>query len=170
MCVPCHPASGAGLRCRGFRFRGRASALYAIFLAGDLLDEAHVYLCAINAELQNAFALFAHWGIRYDEMLVWNKTHPNGQPRMGMGQNLRHTCEFILFGVRGNLRTREAARSIGTSFEAPVGEHSEKPGRLYEIVRAASYPPFGELFGRKPRDGFTNLYQEAAQDITKAAA
>jgi N6-adenosine-specific RNA methylase IME4 len=49
-------------------------------------------------------------------------------------------------------------------------EHSEKPDRFYQIVRSASYPPFGELFGRKPRDGFTNLYQEAAQDITKAAA
>jgi hypothetical protein len=33
-----------------------------------------------------------------------------------------------------------------------------------------SYPPFGELFGRKPRDGFTNLYQETEQGITKAAA
>jgi hypothetical protein len=37
-------------------------------------------------------------------------------------------------------------------------------------VRAASYPPFGELFGRKPRDGFVNQYQEAEQDVTKAAA
>jgi len=133
-----------------------------------LLDDAHVYLWATNAELLNAFSLFAHWGIRFNEMLVWNKTHPNGEPRMGMGQNFRHTCEFVLFGARGNLRTREA---LGTGFTASVvGGHSEKPDKFYEIVRAASYPPFGELFGRKPRDGFTNLYQEAAQDIMKAAA
>jgi N6-adenosine-specific RNA methylase IME4 len=133
-----------------------------------LLDEAHVYLWATTGQLQNAFALLENWGIAFNEMLVWNKTWPNGQPRMGMGFNFRHTCEFVLFGVRGKLRTRQ---SFGTGFEAPVSrEHSEKPDKFYEIVRSASFPPFGEVFGRKTRDGFTNLYQEAAQDVTKAAA
>ena len=136
-----------------------------------LEDKGHVYLCATNAHLRNGFSLFDHWGIAHCETLVWNKTYPNGEPRFGMGQNFRHTCEFILFGVRGNLHTREAARSIGTSFTAPViGEHSTKPDAFYEIIRAASYPPFGELFGRKPREGFTNLYEEAAPEIRKAAA
>jgi N6-adenosine-specific RNA methylase IME4 len=133
-----------------------------------LLDEAHVYLWATTGQLQNAFALLENWGIAFNKMLVWNKTYPNGEPRMGMGFNFRHTCEFVLFGVLGKLRTRQ---SFGTGFEAPVSrEHSEKPDKFYEIVRAASYPPFGELFGRKPRDGFTNLYQETEQGITKAAA
>jgi len=101
-------------------------------------------------------------------MLFWNKTWPNGQPRMGMGFNFRHTCEIVLFGVRGKLRTRQA---FGTGFEAPVrGEHSEKPDEFYQIVRAASYPPFGEVFGRKPREGFVNLYQVATLNMVKAAA
>jgi N6-adenosine-specific RNA methylase IME4 len=133
-----------------------------------LEDNSHVYLCATPVELPNAFALFKHWGIDYNDMLVWNKVGSNGRLRMGLGHNFRHTCEFILFGVRGKLRTR---RSLPTSFQAPVvGEHSEKPPELYEIVRTASYGPYGEVFGRKPRDGFVNLYQEAAQDVAKAAA
>jgi N6-adenosine-specific RNA methylase IME4 len=133
-----------------------------------LEDNAHVYLCATQAELRNAFALFDDWGIQFNTMLVWNKTWPNGQPRMGMGWNFRRTCEFILFGVRGKLRTRQ---TFNTDFEAPVSAlHSEKPDKLYEIVRAASYPPFGEVFGRKPREGFVNLYQEAVTAVTKAAA
>jgi N6-adenosine-specific RNA methylase IME4 len=136
-----------------------------------LEDDAHVYLWTLDGELRNAFALFDHWGIECKQMLAWNKTYPSGIPRMGLGYHFRSNVEYVLFGVRGRLRTREAARAIGKAFEAPVvGEHSEKPNRFYEIVRAASYPPFGELFGRKPRVGFTNLYQEAAKDIIKAAA
>jgi N6-adenosine-specific RNA methylase IME4 len=136
-----------------------------------LEDDAHVYLWTLDSELRNALALFDHWGIEFKQMLAWNKTYPSGIPRMGLGYHFRSNVEYILFGVRGNLRTREAVRAIGKAFEAPVvGEHSEKPDKFYEIVRAASYPPFGELFGRKPRDGFTNLYQETEQGITKAAA
>jgi N6-adenosine-specific RNA methylase IME4 len=136
-----------------------------------LEDDAHVYLWTLDGEQRNAFALFDHWGIEFKQMLAWNKTYPSGIPRMGLGYHFRSNVEYVLFGVRGRLRTREAARAIGKAFEAPVvGEHSEKPNRFYEIVRAASYPPFGELFGRKPRVGFTNLYQEAAKDIIKAAA
>jgi hypothetical protein len=57
------------------------------------------------------------------------------------------------------LRTR--SRSIATHFEAPVGAHSEKPEQFYEIVRAASYPPYGEAFQRKERPDFVNLYVPA---------
>jgi N6-adenosine-specific RNA methylase IME4 len=78
---------------------------------------------------------------------------------MGMGGNFRKSTERVLFGVRGNLRTREAARSIGDSFDAPViGQHSAKPKRFYEIVKAASYSQFGEVFQREPHDGFVQLH------------
>ncbi len=50
------------------------------------------------------------------------------------------------------------------------GSIPTKPDEFYEIVRAASYLPFGEVFGRKPREGFVNLYQEAVKDVSKAAA
>jgi N6-adenosine-specific RNA methylase IME4 len=76
---------------------------------------------------------------------------------MGLGCSFRNTTEHCLFGSQGDLATRR--NDIATHFEAPVGEHSEKPERFYEIVRAASYPPYGEAFQRKARAGFTNLYQ-----------
>jgi hypothetical protein len=47
-----------------------------------------------------------------------------------------------------------------TWFEAPVGKHSDKPERFYDIVRAASYPPYGEAFQRKARPDFVNLFQQ----------
>ncbi len=135
-----------------------------------LLDQAHVYLWTTTAEMGNAVALFKRWGIPHDDTLVWHKTHPNGTSRMGMGHHFRRTCEFVLFGVRGKLRTREAARSIGTVFSAPVtGAHSEKPDEFYRLVELCSYPPFGELFQRKPREGFVSLFAESAV-ATKTAA
>jgi N6-adenosine-specific RNA methylase IME4 len=135
-----------------------------------LQDDAHVYLWTTNEEFENALCLFTHWEILRKQILCWNKTYANGAPKIGMGHNFRNTVEFILFGVRGHLRTREAARSIGTGFNAPVtGEHSTKPDKFYEIVKAASYPPFGEVGQRTPRDGFVNLFIESAL-ATKAAA
>jgi len=113
-------------------------------------------------------ALFKHWGIAFKQILTWNKTFPSGKPRNSLGYHFRDNAENVLFGVRGNLRTR--VRTIGKSFEAPVvGEHSTKPDKFYEIVRAASYPPYGEAFQRKPRDGFVNLYQPS-QHVTEFAA
>ena len=82
--------------------------------------------------------------------LTWKK------PRKGMGVYFRGQTEHVLFAVRGSLGTRR--RDIPTIFEAPRGRHSEKPEKLYEIVRAASYPPYGEAFQRKPRPDFINLF------------
>jgi hypothetical protein len=50
-----------------------------------------------------------------------------------------------------------------------MGGHSEKPEKFYEIVRAASYPPYGEAFQRKPRPDFVNLYDEAPPPVIEAA-
>jgi N6-adenosine-specific RNA methylase IME4 len=73
----------------------------------------------------------------------------------------RNSTEHVLFGVRGHLRTR--VDNIPTHFEAPRLEHSEKPERFYEIVRAASYPSYGEAFQRQVRQDFINLFEAVAQ-------
>jgi len=110
----------------------------------------HLYLCTTNAMMPKAIALVAHWGFEHNTILTWKK------PRKGMGVYFRGQTEHVLFAVRGSLGTRR--RDIPTIFEAPRGRHSEKPEKLYEIVRAASYPPYGEAFQRKPRPDFINLF------------
>lgn len=77
-------------------------------------------------------------------------------PPFGLGSYFRNSTEQVLFGVKGELRTR--ADNIPTHFEAPRGRHSEKPEKFYEIVRKASYPPYGEIFQRKERPDFTNVF------------
>ena len=63
--------------------------------------------------------------------------------------------------IRGTLAARRP--NISTLFEAPIGKHSEKPEKFYEIVQAASYPPYGEAFQRQARPGFLNLYEQISE-------
>ena len=116
--------------------------------------ECHLYLWATNNFDGRAHELMSKWGFAYKTKLTWIK------PKWGRGVYFRNSTEHVLFGVRGELGTREPAMSLGTHFEAPVGEHSEKPEEFYNIVRAASYPPYGEIFQRSLREDFTNCFAE----------
>ena len=126
------------------------------FDLGQWVDEqsggAHLYLWTTNNFLTRAVELMSVWGFEHRTVLTWVK------PRWGLGSYFRNSTEQCLFGTRGKLMTR--VDDIATHFEAPVGEHSEKPEEFYNIVRRASYPNYGEVFQRKPRPDFQNVYGE----------
>jgi N6-adenosine-specific RNA methylase IME4 len=145
---------------------GRAKPGYAMQSHEDLLaldvrawaDEdsgCQLYLWTTNNFMTRAVELMAHWGFQHRTLITWIKPPP-----FGLGSYFRNSTEHCLFGTLGETTTRAAAASIPTHFEAPRGEHSEKPERFYEIVRAASYPPFGEGNQRDIRPDFTNLFEE----------
>ena len=146
---------------------GRAKPGYATMTHEQLLaldvgqwaeDDCHLYLWTTNNFMTRAVELMARWGFAHKTILTWIK------PKFGLGSYFRNSTEHVLFGLRGELRTR--SDSIATHFEAPVGEHSEKPEKFYEIVRAASYEPYGEAFQRADRADFIDLFvkrQEAAE-------
>lgn len=146
-------------------FLGRSKPDYATIPTEELLelpveswaeDNAHLYLWVTNAMLRHAFDLMEAWGFKYNTVLTWAK------PSLGKGTQFRGQTEHVLFGIRGTLGTRR--KDIGTVFHAPTtGVDSEKPEKFYEIVRAASYPPYGEAFQRKARPDFTNLYERIAE-------
>jgi N6-adenosine-specific RNA methylase IME4 len=149
----------------GLSIAGRAAPLYATMTHEELLalevaqwaePDCHLYLWTTNNFLTRAVDLAEAWGFAHKTVLTWVK------PRWGLGSYFRNSTEQVLFGVRGELRTR--SDSIATHFAAPLGEHSEKPEVFYDIVRAASHPPFGELFQRKPRSDFANLF-EAREEV-----
>lgn len=146
---------------------GRAKPGYAMQTHEELLaldvkawadQEAgyHLYLWTTNNFLARACELMAHWGFQHRTVITWIK-----KGAFGLGSYFRNSTEHVLFGTLGDTTTRHAAASIPTHFVAPRGEHSEKPEAFYEIVRAASYPPFGEANQREPRDDFVNLFQVA---------
>jgi N6-adenosine-specific RNA methylase IME4 len=140
---------------------GRAAPGYATMGHEELLgldveawadDNCHLYLWTTNNFITRAVELMARWGFQHKTVLTWVK------PRWGLGSYFRNSTEQVLFGVRGELRTR--ADNIATHFEAPTTEHSVKPDIFYDIVRRASYPPYGEIFQREARPDFANLFKQ----------
>jgi N6-adenosine-specific RNA methylase IME4 len=65
---------------------------------------------------------------------------------MGMGNYFRVSTELVLFGIKGELRTRD--RAIMNWFEARRGKHSAKPEGFYDMVQRASPGPYLEMFSR----------------------
>jgi N6-adenosine-specific RNA methylase IME4 len=121
----------------------------------------HLYCWVTNNFMARACELVKHWGFQHRTIITWIKPPP-----FGLGSYFRNSTEHVIFATRGDTTTRPAAASLPTHFEAPRGEHSEKPEKFYEIVRAASYPPYGEANQREPRPDFTNLFElqhEAAE-------
>jgi N6-adenosine-specific RNA methylase IME4 len=118
----------------------------------------HLYVWTTNNFMYEACKLVDHWGFQHRTKITWIKPPP-----FGLGSYFRNSTEDVLFATLGDTSTRPAAASIPTHFEAERGEHSEKPEQFYEIVRAASYPPYGEGNQRTPRSDFANLFEEIAE-------
>lgn len=116
------------------------------------MDEGHLYIHAPGPFLGAAIALVGHWGYAFKTVIAWRK------PRWSMGRYFRTKAEFIAFGTRGGLMTKR--QDVANVFDGPVGAHSEKPESFYDLVRAQSFPPYGEGFQIRPRPDFTNLYAE----------
>lgn len=123
------------------------SDLMALPIPSLVTPDAHLYLWITNRSLPKGFQLLDAWGFRYVTMLTWCKPH------FGMGNYFRGSTEHVLFGVRGSLPLLR--RDVGTWFQAPrPGQHSSKPGELYELVESCSPGPWLELFARTQRPGW----------------
>jgi N6-adenosine-specific RNA methylase IME4 len=129
--------------------------ILALPVASWAEKNCHLYLWTTNVHVPLACKCMAAWGFEYRTMLTWAK------PKYGLGRVFRGQTEHVLFGMKGKLGTR--CTTISTLFQAPLVGHSEKPEKFYEIVRAASYPPYGEAFQRKARPDFVNLYEQIAE-------
>ncbi|GJE03595.1 hypothetical protein GMJLKIPL_5552 [Methylobacterium isbiliense] len=123
--------------------------------------ESHLYLWATNNALAVALPLLAGWGFSYKTVHTWTK------PNLGRGQYFRNTTEQVLFAVRGGIGTRPRAMAVRTHHAWPVGGHSEKPEGFYDLVRACSYPPYGEGFQRQARPDFTDLFTDAGREAAE---
>lgn len=116
-----------------------------------------LYLWATAPKLIEALEVMKAWGFTYKTNMVWIK------PTMGMGYHSRGKHELLLIGTKGNFHPPAAQSRYQSVINASKGEHSKKPGLVYEIIEE-SYPPTEykllELFARNERDGWASWGNE----------
>src|SRR5207249_5032037 len=108
--------------------------------------KSHLYLWVPNALLQEGLRVMEAWGFTYKTNLVWYKIRKDAGPDgRGVGFYFRNVTELVLFGVRGNLRTRAAGRRQVNLIATQKREHSRKPDELYQVIMRCSPGPYREL-------------------------
>lgn len=122
-------------------------------------EDCHLYLWVTNNFLRDGLKVVEELDFRYITNLVWVKDS------FGLGQYFRGQHELCLFGVRGNLRTRD--RSTPTVINARKREHSRKPDQIYEIIERCSYPPRLEMFARERRVGWDAWGNELPSSVQR---
>lgn len=119
----------------------------------NLAEDAVLFMWVTNPMLKKAFMVVEAWGFDYKTNMVWIKTDLK---RPGSGYYVRGRHEFLFIATRGSFTPRNVhASPIGSYFEAPLGEHSEKPKIMYEWIETL-YPDcsYIELFARDEREGW----------------
>jgi N6-adenosine-specific RNA methylase IME4 len=118
-----------------------------------------LFLWATVPMLPDAIDVMRAWGFAYKSHFIWRK------PKIGTGYWNRNRHELLLIGTCGNI----PAPAMGTQFEsvidAPLGRHSEKPDKFYDIIEA-HFPnlPKIELNARRARKGWDAWGNEAPID------
>lgn len=117
-------------------------------------DDSVLYMWATIPHLFIAMQVMALRGYTYKTQRVWNKLR-NGNAR-GSGYWVTGEHEILLIGTRGKFNAAPVEAHFRSNFDAPAGEHSEKPDQQYEHAEF-HFPnvPKIELNARRARPGWT---------------
>lgn len=177
--------SGSG-RQGGVRKRYPAMTVEQLkrFPLPPLADDVRMFQWRVGAMQEEALEVGKAWGFTQKSEIVWIKTTADGKLILdldgvgnhevvkgrdelhgklaniafGCGHQVRYSHEVCLIWTRGNPERTEHFRSV---FFAPIGEHSEKPDKFYQIAERMSPGPRHRLFAMGHRDGWTSEYQMA---------
>lgn len=133
-----------------------------------IASDAVLALWRVASMQQDALDVIKAWGFELKTEIVWVKTtSKKGKPQntlhFGMGRQVRASHETCLIATRGRVEPlNRATRSV---FAAPVGRHSEKPEKFFDIVRALYAGPRVELFARQLREGFVGFGHDLGSTI-----
>lgn len=120
-----------------------------------IADDALLFLWRVSSQVKEAYDVCNAWGFVPKSEIVWVKKTPTDKVHFGMGRYVRMSHESCIIGARGKALSIIKSHSVRSVFEAPIGAHSEKPDRFFEIVEELTIAgPYLELFARKRRDGW----------------
>lgn len=122
-----------------------------------LCDDAVIFTWATNPLMPLAVDVVRALGLQWQSMGTWTKS------RMGMGpKNMRSRTEHYAVATRGNpVHTLNEVSTWLGDRALDVGEHSEKPVELHEVIEKHCSGPYLEAFARAPRAGWTVWGAEA---------
>lgn len=124
-----------------------------------MFNDSILFLWRVASMQQEALDVLYAWDFELKTEIVWNKLTRNGKRFFGMGRIVRAEHETCLIATSG--RPDINIHNVRSTFDAPVGRHSEKPEEFYQIVESLSPGPYVELFARRQRPGWTCLGKEA---------
>jgi N6-adenosine-specific RNA methylase IME4 len=149
------PGGGRGAR-KHYRTMSVERICSFLVVAGiEVADDAALFLWRPAAFAEQAVLVARVWGFVPKTEMIWIKRTKHGKLHFGMGRTVRSSHETILVALRG--RPERLSASVRSVFEAPVGRHSEKPDRFYELAEELFAGPRVELFARRQREGWTCL-------------
>jgi N6-adenosine-specific RNA methylase IME4 len=148
-----------------------------------LAENAVLFLWRVAAMQDEALDVVRAWGFKPKSEIVWEKTtnragvtvdvvrahellaaaglghlHVTGRPHFGMGRTVRGSHETCIVAPRG--RWEPKSHSVRSRFDAPVGRHSEKPERFYDLIEELAEGPYARLFARSHRPGWASFGNE----------
>jgi N6-adenosine-specific RNA methylase IME4 len=150
-------------------------------LEEHVMDDAHLWLWIPNAFLVDGTGakVCRAWGFEPKTIATWCKGRielvkdlkspgaaldvyektPRIVHQIGQGTYLRNNTEHCILAVRGRAPAR--IKNLPTWFLAPRSEHSRKPDTVHEWAEAMSPGPYVELFGRRLRENWRVLGNQA---------